>query len=114
MSNDDWGRSMNNPMKLKASLHPKIDLKITHANYDVGRLINRIEGFRADSLNFLIVSQVQSKPKRHLMPEFLFWWFTKTENQHYTAFLGADDIDIGRNAAKEIIVSNKKDAFRTI
>ena len=120
MSNDNWRRSMNNSMRLQASLNPKIDLIIKDANYDVATQIEQIESLIADSLDVLIVSPIQSKPVTSVVQKALYAGIPvlvvdrKTESQQYTAYLGADNIEVGRNAAKEIIASNIKDSIRII
>ncbi len=107
-------------MRLQASLNPKIDLSIKDANYDVARQIEQIESLIADSLDVLIVSPIQSKPITSVVQKALNAGIPvlvvdrKTESQQYTAYLGADNIEVGRNAAKEIIASNKKDSIRII
>ncbi len=120
MTNDNWRRSMNNSMRLQASMNPKIDLTIKDANYDVTRQIEQIENLIADSLDVLIVSPIQSKPITPIVQKALNAGIPvlvvdrKTEGQNYTAYLGADNIEIGRNAAKEIISSNISDSIRII
>ncbi|GGG48374.1 sensor histidine kinase [Croceivirga lutea] len=120
MSNDNWRRSMNNSMRLQASLNPKIDLIIKDANYEVATQIEQIESLIADSLDVLIVSPIQSKPVTSVVQKALYAGIPvlvvdrKTESQQYTAYLGADNIEVGRNAAKEIIASNIKDSIRII
>ena len=120
MSNDNWRRSMNNAMRLQASLNPKIDLIIKDANYEVARQIEQSENLLADSLDVLIVSPIQSKPITPVVQKALNAGIPvlvvdrKTEGQNYTAYLGADNIEVGRNAAKEIIASNTKDSIRII
>jgi len=62
MSNDDWRRSMNNSMKLQASMNPEINLIFRDANYDVLTQIKHINELIADSVDVLIVSPIKSKP----------------------------------------------------
>ena len=120
MTNDDWRRSMNNSMKLQASMNPKIDLQIKDANYDVLTQIKQIDGLIADSVDVLIVSPIQSKPITAIVKKAIEAGIPvlvvdrKTEGQQYTAYVGADNIEIGKNAAKEIIASNIKDSIRII
>lgn len=120
MSNDDWRRSMNNSMKLQASMSPEIDLLIKDANYNVLTQIRQIDELIADSVDILIVSPIQSKPITAVVKKAIKASIPvlvvdrKTESQQYTAYLGADNIEIGRNAAKEIIASSKKDSIRII
>lgn len=97
MSNDDWRRSMNNSMRLQASLNPKIDLTIKDANYDVATQIEQIESLIADSLDVLIVSPIQSEPITSVVKKALNAGIPvlvvdrKTKGQQYTAYLGADN-----------------------
>ncbi|KAA2219328.1 substrate-binding domain-containing protein [Maribacter flavus] len=120
MTNDDWRRSMNNSMELQASMNPEIDLQIKDANYDVLTQIKQIDELIADSVDVLIVSPIQSKPITAVVRKAINASIPvlvvdrKTEGQQYTAYLGADNIEIGRNAAKEIIASNRKDSIRII
>ena len=120
MTNDDWRRSMNNAMKLQASLNPNIELTIRDANYEVQKQIEQLEGLIADSLDVIIVSPIQSKPITPVVQKALNAGIPilvvdrKTQDQTYTAYLGADNIEVGRNAAKEIIASNTKDSIRII
>lgn len=108
MFNDDWRRSMNNEMKIQASLDPNIDLTILDANYEVERQIKQIEELIADSVDILIISPIQSDPVTSVAQKALDVGIPvlvvdrKTENQTYTAYLGADNIEVGRNAAKFI------------
>lgn len=68
----------------------------------------------------LIVSPIQSEPITSVVKKALNAGIPvlvvdrKTKGQQYTAYLGADNIEVGRNAAKEIIASNKKDSIRII
>jgi len=120
MTNDDWRRSMNNAMKLQASLNPNIDLTIYDANYEVEKQIEQIEQLIADSLDIIIVSPIQSKPITSVVKKAMDAGIPvlvvdrKTENQTYTAYLGADNVEVGRNAAKQIIASNPKDSIRIV
>lgn len=120
MSNDDWRRSMNNSMLLQASLNPNIELIIRDANYDVEKQIDQLEELIKDSLDIIIVSPIQSKPITSVVEKALELGIPvlvvdrKTEDQKYTAYLGADNIEVGRNAAKEIISSNSNDTIRIV
>ena len=120
MTKDDWRRSMNNSMQLQASLYPNIVLTIQDANYEIQKQIDQIEVFIADSVDILIVSPIQSKPITPVVQKALDAGIPvlvvdrKTENQNYTAYLGADNIEVGRNAAKEIIASTTQDRVRIV
>lgn len=120
MTNDDWRRSMNDAMNLQASLNPDVKLIIRDADYKVQKQIEQLEGFIADSLDIIIVSPIQSKPITPVVQKALDAGIPilvidrKTENGTYTAYLGADNIEVGRNAAREIIASNTKKSLRIV
>ncbi|WP_339666947.1 hybrid sensor histidine kinase/response regulator transcription factor, partial [Maribacter arcticus] len=105
---------------LQASMNPEIDLQIKDANYDVLTQIKQIDELIADSVDVLIVSPIQSKPITAVVKKAIKAGIPvlvvdrKTEGQQYTAYVGADNIEIGRNAAKEIIASNYNDSIRII
>jgi len=109
---------MNNALKLQASLDPSINLTILDADYEIEKQIEQIEAFISDSVDLLIISPIQSKPITPVVQKALDAGIPvlvvdrKTENGTYTAYLGADNIDVGRNAAKEIIASKTKDTLR--
>ncbi|SHJ36707.1 substrate-binding domain-containing protein [Pseudozobellia thermophila] len=120
MTNDDWRRSMNNAMQLQASLNPDIELTIKDADYDVQRQIEQLEELISEKPDIIIVSPIQSKPITPVVQKAMDQGIPilvvdrKTQNQKYTAYLGADNIEVGRTAAKEIISSNTKDSIRII
>lgn len=120
MTKDDWRRSMNSTMKLQASLEPRISLKIADANYDVATQIRQVEKFIADKYDIIIISPIQSKPITPVVKRALEAGIPvlvvdrKTENQTYTAYLGADNLEVGRNAAKYIIASKLKDSLKIV
>lgn len=119
MTNDDWRRSMNEAMQLKASMISNVDLVIKDADYEVAQQIRQIEELIADSVDVLIVSPIQSKPITPVVQKALDAGIPvlvvdrKTENRTYTAYLGADNIEVGRNAAK-VIASNAQNPLRVV
>jgi ABC-type sugar transport system substrate-binding protein/DNA-binding response OmpR family regulator len=119
MTNDDWRQSMNTSMELQASLQPGVLLTISNADYDVEQQILQLKKFIADSVDIIIVSPLQSKPITPIVEEALNSGIPvlvvdrKTDNQKYTAYLGADNIEVGRNAAK-LILSNLLDSLNIV
>ncbi|MCM4151908.1 AraC family transcriptional regulator [Arenibacter sp. N53] len=119
MLNDEWRQSMNNSMEVQASLYPNVTLRISNANYNVRQQIAQVKDFITDSVDIIIVSPIQSKPITPIVEEAMNAGIPvlvvdrKTDNQKYTAYVGADNIEVGRNAAK-IIVSNVQDSLRVI
>tara|TARA_R100001369_G_C3321047_1_gene168940 strand:- start:476 stop:3220 length:2745 start_codon:yes stop_codon:yes gene_type:complete len=119
MFNDEWRQSMNNAMEVQASLYPNVTLSIANANYNVQQQIAQLKDFITDSVDIIIVSPIQSKPITPIVEEAMNAGIPilvvdrKTDNQKYTAYVGADNIEVGRNAGK-IIVSNVQDSLRVI
>ncbi len=120
MTNDDWRRSMNNSMRLQAALNPNINLTIYDANYDVQNQIQQMEKLISDSLDIIIISPIQSKPITAVVKKAMNLGIPvlvvdrKTEAQTYTAYLGADNIEVGRNAAKRLMSGNLQDSIRIV
>lgn len=116
---DEWRQSMNNAMELQASLYPNVTLSISNANYNVENQINQLKEFIAADVDIIIVSPIQSKPITPIVEEAMKAGIPvlvvdrKTDNQKYTAYVGADNIEVGRNAAK-IIVSNLPDSLKVV
>ncbi|MDX1759032.1 MAG: substrate-binding domain-containing protein, partial [Arenibacter algicola] len=75
--------------------------------------------FIAADVDIIIVSPIQSKPITPIVEEAMKAGIPvlvvdrKTDNQKYTAYVGADNIEVGRNAAK-IIVSNLPDSLKVV
>ncbi|GBF22337.1 MULTISPECIES: substrate-binding domain-containing protein [Arenibacter] len=116
---DEWRQSMNNAMELQASLYPNVTLSISNADYNVENQIKQLKEFIAADVDIIIVSPIQSKPITPIVEEAMKAGIPvlvvdrKTDNQKYTAYVGADNIEVGRNAAK-IIVSNLPDSLKVV
>ena len=110
---------MNNAMELQASLYPNVTLSISNADYNVENQIKQLKEFIAADVDIIIVSPIQSKPITPIVEEAMKAGIPvlvvdrKTDNQKYTAYVGADNIEVGRNAAK-IIVSNLPDSLKVV
>jgi ABC-type sugar transport system substrate-binding protein/DNA-binding response OmpR family regulator len=119
MMNDEWRQSMNNAMEVQASLHSNVELSIANADYDVQRQIAQLKNFISDKVDIIIVSPIQSRPITPIVEEAMNVGIPvlvvdrKTDNQKYTAYVGADNIEVGRNAGK-IIASNVQDSLRVV
>lgn len=109
MSTDDWRKQMNKSMLVEASLRPEVDLQIRDANNSVSAQIEDIQGFIDMHADVIIVSPIQSRPVTAVVEKAIAAGIPvlivdrKTDGESYTAYLGADNIEVGRNAAKYII-----------
>ena len=108
MSTDDWRRNMNTAMEVEASLHDNVKLIIDDAGNDAAKQAQAVEQFIKDKVDVIIVSPIQSKPLtpavakavRSGIPVLVL--DRKVEGEAYTAYLGGDNLEAGRNAARYI------------
>ena len=109
VSNDNWRISMNHEMEVEAALHPEVQLTIYNANRQAKKQIQDIEKFIAKKVNVIIVSPFESdsivpaieKAKANGIPVIIV--DRKANTSNYTAYLGADNIEVGRLAGKHIV-----------
>lgn len=106
---------MNRSMELEASLHPNLDLKILDAAGNVQQQIEDINNLIDQQVDVLIVSPIQSAPITAVIEKAMNAGIPtividrKIEGNNYTAYVGANNIEVGENAAKYILThSNGK------
>lgn len=109
MTTDNWRRQMNRSMQVEASLHPGLHLEIKDAQNDVQRQIGQIENFIKQGVDVLIVSPIQSQPITPVIEKAMNSGIPtividrKIEGSNYTSYIGADNVEIGKNAANFIL-----------
>ncbi|MNQ13328.1 Sensor histidine kinase TmoS [compost metagenome] len=109
MTTDDWRKQMNSSIKIEASLRPEVNLTIRDANNNVDKQIEDIERFISNKVDVIIVSPIESKPLTAVVEKSIKAGIPvlvvdrKIDSENYTAYLGADNIEVGRIAAKYII-----------
>ncbi len=119
MNTDDWRRQLNKSMVIEASLHPEVQLEIIDANNNVQQQAKDIEKFIDRGVNVIIVSPIEAKPLTAIVEKSIKKGIPvivvdrKIDSEDYTAYLGADNIEVGRIAAK-YIVSNSDGNGRII
>ncbi|PWB22353.1 AraC family transcriptional regulator [Flavobacterium sp. HTF] len=113
MTTDDWRKQMNSSLKIEASLHPEVDLTIKDANNNIHKQIEDIERLISNKVDVIIVSPIESKPLTAVVEKSIKAGIPvlvvdrKIDGENYTAYLGADNIEIGRIAARYIISHSK-------
>ncbi|WP_300440389.1 substrate-binding domain-containing protein [Christiangramia sp.] len=113
MTTDNWRREMNKSMKLEAALHPNVVLEIKDGENSIARQIIQIEEFIKDDIDVLVVSPIQSIPITPVIERAMNAGIPtividrKIEGSNFTAYIGANNIEVGRNAAKYIISNSK-------
>ncbi|GEL09763.1 monosaccharide ABC transporter substrate-binding protein, CUT2 family [Flavobacterium glycines] len=113
---DSWRKSMDYTMKLEASLHPEIDLTICNANNNTQRQIQDIEKMIEKHLDAIIVAPYGSdsivpvieKAYKKGIPVIIV--DRKVNTPFFTAFLGTDNVEVGRIAGKHIVSISKANA----
>lgn len=111
MDNHPWRDAMNHSMRLQAALHPEVNLKIYEARYDTKKQIKHLEEMIAEEVDVIIVSPLEpnalvstiDKAMEKNIPVIIL--DRKINSKNFTAFIGADNIEIGRNAGNYIVAN---------
>nr|WP_315206781.1 substrate-binding domain-containing protein [uncultured Flavobacterium sp.] len=113
IDHDIWRKSMDHAMEVEASLHPEVQLTIYNANRKAKNQIRDIEKFINDNVDVIIISPYESdsivpvieKAYAKGIPVIII--DRKVNTTNYSAYLGADNIEVGRIAGKFIISQSK-------
>lgn len=113
ISTDQWRKDMNHSMIVQTSFYPNISLKIREADRSIEKQIEQIEAFIKEDVDVLIVSPLETqnivpvieKAYNKGIPVILV--DRKIDSDKYSAFVGADNIAVGRMAASYIAASPK-------
>ncbi|MCD8134746.1 MAG: substrate-binding domain-containing protein [Parabacteroides gordonii] len=103
-SNDAWQKAMLLDLQVKASDYPNLILKIKDAEEDNDKQVADIKSFIKQKVDLLIISPNESKPVtpaaveafRAGIPTVII--DRKIDSDEYTAYIGADNYEIGRSA----------------
>ncbi len=115
LGNHPWRDAMNHSMEIQASLHPDLDLKILKASGSAQKQISDIQKMIDDKNDIIIISPVDSKSlipiveKAYQKKIPVILLDRKIDSPKYTTYIGADNTEIGRSAAKYIIADSKSD-----
>ncbi len=115
ISIDDWRKSMDYEMKVEASLYSEIDLTIFQADGDVDTQKLQIESMIKNDFDLIIISPLRPEP---LVPTIekaydrgipVIIVDRKINSQKFKAYVGANNIEVGQNAANYIASQNEKE-----
>jgi len=103
--------TMNNELKVQSSLNPEFELKIFEADGHLDKQISDINYMIDEDFDVIIISPLEqdtivqyiNRAKSKGIPVILLDRLINSQN--YDAFVGADNIEIGRIAAKRILSS---------
>ena len=113
ISNDIWRNSMDHAMEVEASLHPEVKLTIYNADRKVKKQIEDIDKMIEQNMDVIIIAPYESdsiipvieKANRKGIPVIIV--DRKVNTLNYTAFLGADNVEVGKIAGKQIVSLSK-------
>ncbi len=114
IDNHPWRDAMNYSMRLQASLHSNVELSIYEAKLNAATQIKHIEKMIDDEMDAIIVSPLEpnsivpviEKAYSKGIPVILI--DRKINSTKFTSYIGADNIEIGRNAGKFIAAAATK------
>ena len=104
-SEDVWRDKLNNELRIAAFSANDVDLRISSADDDVALQTQQIDKFAEMGVDLLIVAPGQMKVSGAIeraydkgIPVIVF--DRRTHSNKYTAFIGADNEEMGRNMAR--------------
>lgn len=106
---DEWRDQMNSEMRREAFLHPGLEIEIFSSPDDSQKQISDIESFIDRKVDLIVVSPndeislrpVVEKAYDAGIPVLLV--DRKVDTDKYTAYLGGDNLEVGRQAAEYIV-----------
>lgn len=110
-----WRSAMNYSMEIQASLHSEVDLTILKAEDVVENQINDIQTFIDKKMDVIIVSPIDSDALVPIVEKAydkgipIILLDRKINSTKYTTYIGADNLEVGRQAGQYIISSAKKE-----
>lgn len=106
--NDAWRDVMNGEMQRELALHPELDFEMLVSEANSERQITQIRELVESGIDLLLVTPNESKPLTPVIEEVykagipVILMDRKTESELYTAYVGADNYEIGKTAADYI------------
>lgn len=114
ISTDEWRKSMDHEMQVEASLNAEIDFTIFQANGNIELQKSQIEFMIKNRFDVIIVSPLSSEPLVPIVENAYDKGIPvvivdrKVNTSKIAAYIGANNMDVGRNAANYIVSQNEK------
>jgi signal transduction histidine kinase/AraC-like DNA-binding protein/CheY-like chemotaxis protein/ABC-type uncharacterized transport system substrate-binding protein len=113
LSDHPWRDAMNRSIQIQASLYPKIDLTIYEAHNNIKKQIEHVERMIQDGTDVIIISPIEPDTIVNVIkraydkgiPVILI--DRKINSQHFTAYVGGDNLEVGRDVGNYIASSRK-------
>lgn len=115
LGNHPWREAMNHSMQIQASLYSDIELKILKADGSIKKQTDDIQKMIDEKNDVIIISPIDSKSLIPIIEKAyskripIILLDRKIDSDKYTTYIGADNIEIGKEAAKYIISDSKSD-----
>ncbi|RDC54221.1 helix-turn-helix domain-containing protein [Pedobacter chinensis] len=108
IASDHWRRTMLEEMKMELSLHPSAEFLYMDADGNSNRQVKQVREMLKKNIDLLIISPNEAHPLAAVVEEAYNMGIPvilidrKTSSPHYTAYVGADNYQIGKMAADYI------------
>ncbi|HPH21936.1 MAG TPA: substrate-binding domain-containing protein, partial [Haliscomenobacter sp.] len=105
---DPWRNVMNNEVARELTFHPEFKLELRSAANNSNKQIEQIRELAKRKIDLLIVSPNESKPLTEVINEVyrsgipVILIDRKTDSELFTAYVGADNYEIGKTAGEYI------------
>lgn len=105
---DEWRDVMNSEMRRELAFHPEINLEIVDSYSNTEKQVEQIQTLAKQKIDLLIITPNESKPLTAAIEEIyksgipIIFVDRKTNSKNYSAFIGADNYEIGKTAGKFI------------
>lgn len=113
LGNHPWRDAMNHAMQIQASLHNDVDLTVMKADKSVKKQISDIQTMIDQKKDIIMISPIDSQSLVPIIEKAfakgipVILLDRKIASEKYTTYIGGDNIEIGRSAAKFIISDSK-------
>lgn len=105
---DEWRDVMNSEMKRELAFHPEVKLEIVESYSSTEKQVEQVRAIAKQKVDLLIITPNEAKPLTAAIEEIyksgipVVFVDRKTDSEQYSAFIGADNYEIGKTAGKFI------------
>jgi ABC-type sugar transport system substrate-binding protein len=109
IGSDLWRKTMLDEIKMELSLHPGSDLIYADAEGDNQKQIRQVSGMLQHGIDLLIISPNEARPLTGIVEQAYSKGIPvividrKTNSNLYTAYVGADNYQVGKMAAQYLV-----------
>ncbi|ONI70985.1 ABC transporter substrate-binding protein [Actinosynnema sp. ALI-1.44] len=105
---EPYRQRMDDDIRTAAKAVPQFDVRFTDAQQDNSRQVSDVENFLTQQIDLLIISPNEAKPLTGVVKKAydkgipVIVLDRKVEGDAYTTWIGADNVEIGRQAGKYV------------